>query len=77
MTQSTFDPHVWTAFSVSLNAGEFKFRANNAWDTSWGTNSEFFGTATINGANIPLSAEWTYDVYFNDATGDYTLIPVK
>ncbi|MBH1959213.1 MAG: SusE domain-containing protein [Flavobacteriia bacterium] len=77
LTQSTFDPHVWTKPGVSLSAGEFKFRANNAWDTSWGTNSEFFGTATINGANIPLSAEWTYDVYFNDATGAYTLIPVK
>ena len=77
LTQSAFDPHVWTKAGVSLTSGEFKFRANNAWDTSWGTNSEFFGTATINGANIPVSAEWTYDVYFNDATGDYTLIPVK
>jgi len=77
LTQSTFDPHVWMKKGVSLSGGEFKFRANNSWDTNWGTNSEFFGTATVNGANIPLSAEWTYDVYFNDATGDYTLIPVK
>lgn len=77
LTQSTFDPHVWTAFNVTLNAGEFKFRANNAWDTSWGTNAEFFGTASPGGANIPLAAEWTYDIYFNDATGAYTLIPVK
>ena len=77
LTQSTFDPHVWMKKGVSLTSGEFKFRANNAWDTSWGTNSEFFGVATINGANIPLSAEWTYDVYFNDATGAYTVIPVK
>ena len=77
LTQSTFDPHVWTAFSVSLNAGEFKFRANNAWDVSWGTNAEFFGTAVAGGANIPLSAEWVYDIYFNDATGAYTLIPVR
>lgn len=77
LTQSAFDPHVWTAFNVALNAGEFKFRANNAWDKSWGTNAEFFGTATDNGANIPLAAEWTYDIYFNDATGAYTLIPVR
>ncbi len=77
LTQSTFNPHLWSKMGVSLNSGEFKFRANNSWDTSWGTNSEFFGTATVNGANIPLTAEWTYDVYFNDATGDYTLIPVK
>lgn len=77
LTQSTFDPHVWIAMSVPLKAGEFKFRANNAWDVSWGTNAEFFGSAAVDGANIPLSAEWIYNVYFNDATGDYTLIPVK
>lgn len=77
LTQSTFDPHMWSKAAVSLNGGEFKFRANNAWDTSWGTNSEFFGTATTNGANIPLTSEWIYDVYFNDATGVYSLIPVK
>jgi len=77
LMQSTFDPHVWMINSESLKSGEFKFRANNNWDVSWGTNAEFFGTATINGANIPLSSEWTYDVYFNDATGDYSVIPVK
>lgn len=77
LTQSTFDSHLWMATSVSLNAGEFKFRADNAWDVSWGVATEFFGTTTIGGANIPLSAEWTYDIYFNDATGDYTFIPVQ
>lgn len=77
LTQSTFDPHLWTIKNVELGAGEFKFRANNAWDVSWGTNAEFFGVAVQGGANIPLSAEWTYDVYFNDATGAYTVIPVK
>ena len=77
LTQSTFDPHVWSIHSVSLKDGEFKFRANNAWDVSWGTNAAFFGTAVQGGDNIPLGAEWTYDVYFNDATGAYTIIPVE
>ena len=77
LTQSTFDPHVWSIHSVSLKEGEFKFRANNAWDVSWGTNAAFFGTAVQGGDNIPLGAEWTYDVYFNDATGAYTIIPVE
>ncbi len=77
LTQSTFDRHLWSKEGVTLSSGEFKFRANNAWDTSWGTNAEFFGVAAEGGANIPVSAEWTYDVYFNDATGHYTLIPVK
>lgn len=77
LTKSTFDPHLWTATNVELKAGEFKFRANNDWAVSWGTNAAFFGTASIGGANIPLSDEWTYNVYFNDSTGNYTLIPVK
>lgn len=77
LTQSTFDPHLWTIHGVALNGGEFKFRANNAWDDNWGTNNEFFGVATIGGANIPITAQWTYDVYFNSGTGAYTVIPVK
>lgn len=77
LTKSTFDPHLWTGKSVTLKSGEFKFRANNAWDVNWGGDSEFFGTATMGGGNIPLAAEWIYDVYFNDVSGSYTLIPVK
>lgn len=77
LVKSAFDPHSWTAANVNLKAGVFKFRANNAWDVNWGVNNEFFGTGTANGADIPLSSEWNYDIYFNDSTGDYTLIPVK
>ena len=77
LVQSAFDPHVWSVQGVALKGGEFKFRANNAWDVSWGTNSEYYGTAAKGGANIPLTSDWTYNVYFNDATGDYTVIPVK
>lgn len=75
MNQSSHDPHVWTLTGVKLTAGEMKFRANNAWDVSWGIDIEYFGTATLGGANIPVSSDWTYDIYFNDATGDYTIIP--
>lgn len=77
LVKSSFDPHTWIGTKIVLKDGEFKFRANNAWDNSWGAATEFFGTATLGGANIPLSAEWTYDVYFNDSTGHYTLIPTE
>lgn len=77
LTQSSFDPHLWIGTSIHLKEGEIKFRANNAWDVSWGTDSEFFGTAVLGGSNIPVSSEWDYHVYFNDISGDYTLIPVK
>ncbi|AZA54322.1 SusE domain-containing protein [Chryseobacterium sp. G0201] len=75
MLQSTFDPHVWVKKNVLLNSGEFKFRANHAWSTSWGVAEEFFGIATTSGGNIPLTTSFTYDVYFNDITGAYSAIP--
>jgi hypothetical protein len=34
MAKSTFDAHSWT-LGVTLNDGEAKFRANDAWDESW------------------------------------------
>lgn len=75
LQQSTFDPHVWVKKNVLLNSGEFKFRANHAWSTSWGVAEEFFGIATTSGGNIPLTTSFTYNVYFNDITGAYSAIP--
>ncbi|MCD9854801.1 SusE domain-containing protein [Epilithonimonas sp. JDS] len=77
LTKSTFDGHLWTAKKVNLKTGVFKFRANNAWDVNWGTNSEYFGVGVAGGADIPLTADWTYDIYFNDVTGNYTVIPTE
>ena len=77
LTQSSFDPHLWTVYGQELVGGVFKFRANNSWDVNWGTNAEFFGTGVAGGADIPVSAEWSYDIYFNDATGEYSFIPTE
>ncbi|WP_028122785.1 SusE domain-containing protein [Epilithonimonas tenax] len=77
LTKSTFDPHSWSASKVTLKEGVFKFRANNSGTVNWGTNSEFFGVGVNGGADIPVSAEWQYDIYFNDISGSYTFIPVK
>lgn len=77
LTKSAFDPHLWTAKAEPLKTGVFKFRANNAWDVNWGTNSEYFGVGVAGGADIPLSADWKYDIYFNDVTGNYTIIPTE
>lgn len=77
LTKSTFDPHIWVKKNVTLNAGELKFRANHDWGTNWGASSEFFGVGNTNNApNIPVTIAWTYNVYFNDITGEYTIIPV-
>lgn len=77
LQKSTFDSHIWVKKNAVLNSGEFKFRANHDWATSWGIAQEFFGIAAIGGANIPLTTAFKYDVYFNDITGEYAVIPVQ
>lgn len=74
MTQSAFDPHLWYAKGVQLMDGELKFRAGDAWDVNWGADTPLAGKATMNGPNIPVE-ENTYEIWFNDLTGRYILIP--
>jgi hypothetical protein len=64
------DPHRWSIESISLSDGEVKFRANDAWDVSWGGGALPGGTAFESGPNIPVRAG-EYSVTFNDATGEY------
>lgn len=76
------DDHIWVARGVEIKAGEFKIRADEAWGTSWGgvAKDAFptdFGKATsANGNNWVVTSETagTYDVYFNDITGNYVFV---
>ncbi|GGF00139.1 SusE domain-containing protein [Flavobacterium limi] len=72
MIKSSFNPHIWTLGVTSLNDGEMKFRANDAWDVSWGAKTPFSGVNT--GDNIPVSKS-KYVIYFNDLDGSYLMIP--
>lgn len=72
MTRSTFDSHAWSLGVTSLKDGGLKFRANDAWDVSWGGTTAFSGGG--NGENIPV-AKSKYVIYFNDLDGSYLLIP--
>ena len=75
MTQSDFNAHIWYAGGVSLTNGELKFRAADAWDVSWGIDSGALSDkANPGGQNIPVAAG-VYDIWFNDLTGRYILIP--
>ena len=77
MTQSTFDQHVWNINGVELADGELKFRADDAWDVSWGSANALSGFGdTEDGANSPVTAG-TYNIWFNDLDGGYILIPVE
>lgn len=76
MEKSTFDSHIWVKKKVNLSSGEFKFRADHDWGTNWGVAKEFFGVADLGGGNIPVSEAFKYDVYFNDITAEFSVIPV-
>jgi len=55
---------------VILMDGEAKFRAENDWAVNWGAGDFPSGTASIGGANIPITAG-EYIISFNSITGEY------
>jgi len=75
MTQSTFDSHLWFANNVSLIPGTLQFKTNTS--SVWAGTTSFSGTATLNGGDIPVVVEAIYDIWFNDLTGHYILIPLN
>ena len=74
MVASTANPHLWKISNIVLSAAEAKFRANDAWDVNWGAGTPTSGQATIGGSNIPVEAEGSYNVWFNDLDGRYIFI---
>ena len=46
----------------TLNAGEFKFRANNDWSVNYGSSSNTGGTIAANGSNIAVATAGTYTI---------------
>jgi hypothetical protein len=60
-------------FTVT-STGSVKFRANGGWDVNWGAAVDLstvnYGVGVSNGDNMTI-APGTYDVYFNDITGEF------
>ncbi|WP_334058590.1 SusE domain-containing protein [Polaribacter sp. P097] len=75
MNQLSFDGHLWYANSVRLTPGEVSFVTDSG--ANWGSESSFSGVATNGGSAIPVIVEDDYDVWFNDLTGRYILIPLN
>lgn len=75
MNQLSFDGHLWFANSVRLTPGEVSFVTDGG--ANWGSESSFSGVATNGGSAIPVIVEDDYDVWFNDLTGRYILIPLN
>ena len=72
---NVFDPHIWYSRNIHLVPGELQFVANNS-DT-WGSDTQFSGQTTPGGGSITIIVEDDYEVWFNDLTGDYILIPLN
>ena len=75
MTALAFDGHIWYANNVRLTPGNVGFSTDAG--ANWGSSTSFSGVATNGGDSIPVIVEDDYDVWFNDLTGQYILIPLN
>ena len=74
-TQSAFDSHLWYINSINLQSGDLQFVTNTG--STWGGSTSFSGVATEGGGPIPVIVQDDYEVWFNDLTGDYIMIPLN
>lgn len=75
MSTLAFDGHIWYVNNIRLIPGDITFTTNSG--ASWGSTTSFSGVATNGGGSIPIIVEDDYDVWFNDLTGRYILIPLN
>ncbi|MAW94530.1 MULTISPECIES: SusE domain-containing protein [unclassified Leeuwenhoekiella] len=74
LTALAFDPHIWYVRSTPLEAGSITFSANGM---TYGSDTEFSGTAEVDGGSIPVPVKDDYEIWFNDITGEYAMIPLN
>lgn len=75
MNQSSFDTHIWYLNNVHLTQGGLQFLTNTS--STWSGLTSFSGMASENDDFLPVVVEDDYDVWFNDLTGEYILIPLN
>ncbi|TXD85556.1 SusF/SusE family outer membrane protein [Subsaximicrobium wynnwilliamsii] len=75
MQQTAFDPHLWYINNVALQSGDLQIVTNTG--AAWGGSSAFSGVATEGGSSIPVLVQANYEIWFNDLTGDYIMIPLN
>jgi hypothetical protein len=72
-TFSGSENHDWVR-DVTISAdGGLKFTSDNSWKFNWGSTEWSYGTGIAGGSNIPAKAG-TYQVFFNDITGQYIFL---
>lgn len=75
MTQSSLDTHLWYVNSINLQPGDLQFTTNTG--STWAGSTSFSGVATEGAGPIPVVVQDDYEVWFNDLTGDYIMIPLN
>lgn len=71
----TAEPFTWVISNYTVQAGEFKFRANDAWTTNFGDDGTN-GSLEYNGANIPIAAgTWTIKMILTPGGWTYSVTP--
>lgn len=74
---SPAEPHLWIGRGLTLKEGDFKIRANAAWDVSWGGSADqpfptnFGIVAGGDDWKVTADEAGLYDIYFNDLTGHF------
>lgn len=74
LTPMSFDPHIWYVRSTPLETGSITFSANGM---NYGAETEFSGVAEVDGGAIPVPVKDDYEIWFNDITGEYVMIPLN
>jgi len=69
------EPYTWLISNYTVQAGEFKFRANDAWTTNFGDDGTN-GSLEYNGANIPVAAgTYTFKMILTPTGWTYSVTP--
>jgi len=75
LTQSDFDSHIWYSTGTFLTSGDLQFITNTG--SAWGGETSFSGQATQDGQSVPVIVQDEYEIWFNDLTGRYIMIPLN
>ena len=78
MSADNGDTHNWYAELTLTSDTELKFRANHAWDVSWGTTKGtavdsklYYGETGSENITVPAGS---YKCYLNDITGQWSIV---
>jgi len=75
MNPLNFGNHIWYLNNIHLVPGSVQFSSDT--NTIFGSDTAFSGVTSENGGNIPVVVEDDYDIWYNDLTGRYQLIPLN